>query len=65
MSDNRLAAFETDSSTYTFIAPPSGETNIKVTLLFRRAFIALMDQKSWDIADILMEEERVVLFQQE
>ena len=34
---------------------------MKVKLLYRRAFIELMDQKDWDIADIVMEEEELVL----
>ena len=61
VSDNRLAAFETDTSTYTFAAPQSGELTIKVSLLFRRAFIELMDQKDWDVPDIVMEQETITL----
>jgi hypothetical protein len=30
---------------------------ISVTLLFRRAFIGLMDQKGWDVPDIVMEQQ--------
>lgn len=48
VSDNRLAAFESDASVYTFAAPQSGPVTIDVTLLLRRAFIELMDQKGWD-----------------
>lgn len=55
-SDNRLAAFETDTSSYTFVLDSDGEANIRVSLLFRRAFKDMMDQKSWDVPDILMEE---------
>ncbi len=29
---------------------------MKVTLLFRRAFKELMDQKGWEVPDIVMEE---------
>ena len=61
VSDNRLAAFETDTSTYGFTAPASGEITIDVTLLFRRAFIELVDQKGWDVSDIVMEQETIVL----
>jgi hypothetical protein len=46
VSDNRLAAFATDSSTYTFAAPERGEVRVEVTLLFRRAFIELMEQQT-------------------
>ena len=54
LSDNRLAAFATDTSTYTFAPPADGEAGVEVTLLFRRAFIELMDQKGWGIPDIVM-----------
>jgi len=55
LEDTRLAPFATDVSTYTFAAPDEGEVHIEVTLLFRRAFIELMDQKGWEVPDIVME----------
>lgn len=61
LSDNRLAALATDTSTYTFAAPREGGAMVEVTLLFRRAFIELMDQKGWDVPDILMEQQMVHL----
>ena len=61
LSDNRLAAFATDSSVYTFAAPTEGEVTVEVTLLFRRAFKELMDQKGWDVPDIVMEQEVIPL----
>ena len=61
LSDNRLAAFATDRSSYTFAAPEDGEVTIEVTLLFRRAFIELMDQKGWDVPDKIMEQQTVQL----
>jgi hypothetical protein len=60
LSDNRLAAYASDTSLYTFAAPPSGEIDIQVKLIFRRAFINLADQKGWEKADILMAEENIV-----
>ena len=60
VSENRLAAFETDTSTYSFTAPANGEVTVHVSLLFRRAFIELMDQKGWQVPDIVMEQETVV-----
>lgn len=57
VSDNRIAAFESDTTTYTFTAPKNGKINVKITLLFRRAFKELMDQKGWDVPDIIMEEK--------
>ena len=58
LSDNRLAAFATDVSTYTFAAGADAEVTLEVTLLFRRAFITLRTQKGWDVPDILMEHEQ-------
>ncbi len=61
VSDNRLAALEIDSSTYMFTAPQNSEVIVKTSLLFRRAFIELMDQKGWDVPDIVMEAETLLL----
>ncbi|MCX5905924.1 MAG: carboxypeptidase regulatory-like domain-containing protein, partial [Deltaproteobacteria bacterium] len=54
VSDNRLAAFATDRSTWSFSAPQSGKAVVTVKLLYRRAFIQLMEQKKWDVPDIIM-----------
>ena len=61
VSDNRLAAFESDTSNYIFSAPSGGQIEVRVTLLFRRAFKELMDQKGWDAKDIVMEEAILAL----
>jgi hypothetical protein len=61
LSDSRLAAMESDKSEYIFTTPEEGEAKITVTLLFRRAFIELMDQKAWDVPDIVMEEQTIIL----
>lgn len=58
-SDNRLAAFAEDRSTYTFAAPNQGDIEVEVTLFFRRAFIALAAQKGWTAPDIVMEQQRL------
>lgn len=55
ISDNRIPALGTDSSTYIFTAPETGNATIQISLLYRRAFKELMDQKGWEIADIEME----------
>jgi hypothetical protein len=57
VEDNRLAAFASDTSAYTFSAPGEGQVQIEATLLFRRAFKLLMDQKGWDTPDIVMERQ--------
>ncbi|MFU8772174.1 MAG: hypothetical protein ACNA8H_07120 [Anaerolineales bacterium] len=59
VSDNRLAAFEADTSDYVFsISQDDGDAEVSVTatLLFRRAFKELMDQKGWDVPDIVMQQ---------
>jgi hypothetical protein len=61
LSDNRLAALATDASRYEFAAPEKARVLVKVTLLFRRAFKALMDQKGWEVPDIVMAEESFAL----
>ncbi|MEW6716377.1 MAG: carboxypeptidase-like regulatory domain-containing protein [Chloroflexota bacterium] len=64
VSDNRLAAFESDTSMYVFQTSEvskTSEVSVRVTLLFRRAFKQLMDQKGWDVPDILMDEIRLEL----
>ncbi len=57
VSDNRLSAFESDEGSYTFADPGGEAANVKVTLLFRRAFKELMDQKGWAVPDIVMDEQ--------
>ncbi len=57
VSDNRIAAFETASSKYTFLAPENETASITVKLIFRRAFIELMDQKGWNDQDLVLTSE--------
>lgn len=59
-SDNRIAAFETDTSTYQFrVSEETASVTVKATLLFRRFFKSWMDEKNFDIPDIVMEEDSV------
>jgi len=37
------------------------EVFVRVTLLFRRAFKQLLDQKGWDVPDIVMEQQTINL----
>jgi hypothetical protein len=55
MSDTRIPALATDGSVYTFDAS-HGEITVEIKLIFRRAFIELMDQKGWDVPDVVMAE---------
>jgi hypothetical protein len=61
VEDTRLAAFETDVSQYTFVAPTSGPVTVEARLIFRRAFQQLMVWKGWDDPDIVMEEESITV----
>jgi hypothetical protein len=56
VSDNRIPAMGSDETIYVFDNPVGGAVNLSVRLLFRRAFITLADQKSWELTDIVMEE---------
>jgi hypothetical protein len=56
LSDNRIAAFATASSKYAFDASSAdGPITVNVTLLFRQAFIELMDPKGRDVPDTVMD----------
>jgi nitrate/TMAO reductase-like tetraheme cytochrome c subunit len=57
--DNRIKAFEIAKSNYTFSKPAAGSTLIDIKLIFRRAFIELMDQKGWDTKDIVIAEAKI------
>jgi len=61
MSDTRIPARGTDYSRYIFKAPRDGEITVTATLFFRRAFKGLAEQKGWDLTDIIMSQEKVVL----
>lgn len=61
VSDNRLGAMEADTSTYTFTLPAGGSARVDIQLLYRRAYMEFMDQKGWNVPDILMHEERLDL----
>ncbi len=56
LTDNRIPAMGSDTTTYVFAAPGNGNVNIDVALLFRRAFIDLAIQKGWNDPDIPMAE---------
>lgn len=56
VSDNRLAAFSSDVTLYSFTPLPQEPVFVHVRLLYRRAFIELAEQKDWQTPDILMNE---------
>jgi hypothetical protein len=55
VEDTRLDVYASDSSAYTFAAGEGGRVVVEATLLYRRAYRELMDQKGWDTPDIVME----------
>jgi hypothetical protein len=61
VSDNRLAAFASDTSSFAFVPPATGDGKVTVTLLYRRAFMQLMEWKKWDVPDIVMAREELVV----
>lgn len=61
LSDNRIPARGSDTTTYVFTAPGSRNVTVNAQILFRRAFIELRDQKTWDMPDIVMSQQSVVL----
>jgi len=61
LSDNRLPAFTSDTTEYIFDASGDGPYQADITLLYRRAFINLMDQKGWDVPDIVMESQTITV----
>ncbi len=60
VEDTRIAALATDSSVYRFAAGQR-PCRVEVTLLFRRVFIELAEQKGWDVPDIVMARQRLEL----
>ena len=59
-SDNRIAAMESDVSSYCFAAPVvGGAVTVTAELRFRRAFQDVMDEHGWDTPDIVMEDREI------
>ncbi len=61
VSDTRLRAFGSDVVTFIFAAPPEGPATIEISLLYRRSFITLVQQKGWHVPDIVMAKETILL----
>jgi hypothetical protein len=60
-SDNRIPAGARDLTTFTFSDSGDDTLHVHVRLLYRRAFIELMDQKAWDMPDIPMAEQSLLV----
>jgi hypothetical protein len=61
ISDNRIPALQTDSTSYRFTAPSKGSSYLEIKLIFRRAFIELIDQKGWLTPDIIIARQVIIL----
>jgi hypothetical protein len=61
VEDTRLAPYATDASTYTFTLPAGSPASIKISLVYRRAYQQLEQQKGWTDADILMAESTITV----
>lgn len=59
IEDTRLPAMKTDTTRYTFSLPAGKIAEVKIRLLFRRAFQQLAELKGWSDPDILMEEATI------
>ena len=59
VSDNRIGAYETASSTYIFSPPDDGDVTVTATLWYRRSFQALAELKGWDDPDIQLATSRI------
>jgi hypothetical protein len=59
VEDTRLAAMATDATRYVFDLPAGQAAQVKVRLIFRRAFQALAELKGWTDPDILMAEAMI------
>ena len=61
-NDNRLPAFGSDVTVYDFLIPEEGgQINVEVRLLFRRAFQSLVDERGWDLGEIVMEASQLTM----
>jgi hypothetical protein len=62
VEDTRLPALATHTSRYMFVIPDyaaDAAVTVEARLIFRRAFYELIQQKGWDVPDILMEQTSV------
>jgi hypothetical protein len=60
-SDTRIAALETDESSYEFVLPEDGKVHVEARFIYRRAFWSFAQLKGWDIPDILIASNRKLI----
>ena len=61
VEDTRLAALKTRKTEFVFEYPEDSIVTINASLIFRRAFFDIMQQKGWNTPDILMEQKIIEL----
>jgi hypothetical protein len=61
VEDTRLAPYASDASSYLFTLPAGSPASIKISLVYRRAYQQLEQQKGWTDADILMAESTITV----
>jgi hypothetical protein len=61
LEDTRLPALETRKTEFVFECAQDSIATIDVSLVFRRAYYDLMQQKGWNTPDILMEHKIIEL----
>jgi len=59
--DSRLQPFVPVTNQFTFAMPRTGDAEIQVQLIYRRAFQELMTQKGWDDEDLVMAEQMLTV----
>ena len=57
IEDTRLPALETRTTEFVFEVPENSVITIDTSLIYRRAFYDIMQQKGWNSPDILMEQQ--------
>lgn len=60
-SDSRIPAMQTDSSTYLFSRPQSGNIRVVARLIYRRTFPEIARTKKWTDRDLLMQQKELVI----
>jgi len=60
VSDNRIPAFASDMSTYTF-KTDGGKASVEVNLIFRRLYQPIAELYGWDFQDIVMESAMLIV----
>lgn len=61
IEDTRLAALETDTSSFSFDLPAGNTASIKIQLVYRRSFQKLAQQKGWSDPDLIMADKTILV----